>query len=93
MSHMFALHDGQFDNVYHRRSQAESTDSASKRKMGEPLLSKGATSRRNGVRCEMIGDNIRALITEMFRVVIDPISTFLKPRRPGMNSRDPSEAN
>ena len=42
MYHLFALDDGQFDDLYNQRSQVESTNSALKRKMGEPLLSKGS---------------------------------------------------
>jgi hypothetical protein len=76
MYYLFALHDGQFDNPYHRRSQVESTNSALKRKMGEPLLSKGLVSRRNEVLCKIIAYNITVVIAEMFRSGIDPVSLF-----------------
>lgn len=80
MYHLFALHDGQFDNIYHRRSQIESANSAMKRKMGEPLLSKGVVSRRNEVLCKIIGYNITVLIMEMFRTGIDPLRLLHQQR-------------
>ena len=83
MYHLFALHDGQFDDSYHQRSQVESTNSALKRRMGEPLLSKGIIARRNEVLCKVIGYNITILIAEVFRSGIDPIELFRKGDAPG----------
>ena len=95
MYHLFALHDGQFDNTYHRRSQVESTNSALKRKMGEPLLSKGIVARRNEVLCKIVGYNLTVLIMEVFRSGIDPIELFQRGNGPDENPvlSDISEVN
>lgn len=89
MYHLFALHDGQFDDPYHQRSQVESTNSSLKRKMGEPLLSKGVVARRNEVLCKIIGYNITILIAEVFRSGIDPIELFRKGNAPADNPNPP----
>lgn len=95
MYHLFALHDGQFDNSYHQRSQVESTNSALKRKMGEPLLSKGVIARRNEVLCKIIGYNLTVLIMEVFRSGIDPIELFQRGEGAGRSPSlsDISETN
>ena len=82
MYHLFALHDGQFDDPYDQRSQVESANSALKRMMGEPLLSKGVTARRNEVLCKIIGYNITILIAEVFRLGIDPIELLQRGTGP-----------
>lgn len=89
MYHQFALHDGQFDDPYHQRSQVESTNSALKRKLGEPLLSKGVVARRNEVLCKILGYNITILIAEVFRSGIDPIELFRKGNAPAEDARSP----
>lgn len=93
MYHLFALHDGQFDSAYHRRSQVESTNSALKRKMGEPLLSKGRVARRNEVLCKIIAYNITVLIMQMYRVGIDPVESLLRGCRSPGDSRDRTQAS
>ncbi|MCW6167453.1 MAG: transposase [Thermoplasmatales archaeon] len=93
MYHLFALHDGQFDEVYHRRSQVESANSAIKRKMGEPLLSKDPTARRNEVLCKIVAYNITVLIMEMFRVGIDPMRSLLGAGQRPVKNDDPGMEN
>jgi len=95
MYYLFHLHRDQFDDDYHQRSQVESANSALKRKMGEPLLSKGLIARRNEVLAKLIGYNLTVLIRELFRSGVDPTVVLRKGR--GMNAapnapRDSPEA-
>jgi Transposase DDE domain len=83
MYHLFALHDGQFDGPYHRRSQVESVNSALKRKMGEPLFSKGTVARRNEVLSKILGYNITILIGQVFQTGVDPLTFFENADGPG----------
>ena len=66
--HYFQLHREEFDNYYHKRSNAESTFHAIKRKLGENLRSKNRVAQENELLCKIIAYNITVLIHEMIQL-------------------------
>ena len=51
-----------FDAIYHRRSKVESVNSAIKRRFGEALRSRGATSRVIELLCKLVAYNLVVLV-------------------------------
>ena len=70
--HFFKLHQEEFDEHYHKRSNVESTISAVKKKFGECLKSKNHVAQVNELLCKLIAYNITVLIHEMFENGINP---------------------
>lgn len=70
--HFFALHNDEFLSSYHKRSNAESSVSAIKRKFGDAVRSKNWTAQVNEVLCKVIAYNICCVIMETFCLGIEP---------------------
>ena len=68
----FKMNQEEFLKSYHLRSNAESTFSAMKRKLGETLKSKNYTAQVNELLCKVIAYNIMVLIQEMYELGIKP---------------------
>ncbi|EQD50447.1 transposase IS4 family protein [mine drainage metagenome] len=62
----FQLRREEFDQHYHDRSNVESTISAIKRKLGEPLLSKDPIARVNELLAKLLAYNIGVVIHEAY---------------------------
>jgi transposase len=69
--HYFQLHKDEFMEHYHKRSNAESTFSAIKKKLGETLKSKNRTAQINEMLCKIIAYNITVVIREMIEFGFD----------------------
>lgn len=69
--HYFQLHKEEFLEHYHKRSNAESTFSAIKKKFGETLKSKNRTAQINEMLCKIIAYNITVVIREMIEFGFD----------------------
>jgi hypothetical protein len=61
----FTLHRAEFDRIYHRRSLVESVNSAIKRRFGESLRSRTATSRVNELLCKLLAYNLVVLVQQL----------------------------
>jgi transposase len=70
--HYFQLHKEEFIEHYHKRSNAESTFSAIKKKFGETLKSRNHTAQVNEMLCKIIAYNITVLIREFIEMGADP---------------------
>lgn len=70
--HHFQLYRDEFDTHYHKRSNAESTIGAIKKKFGETLKSKKWIAQKNELLCKILAYNITVLIHEMFESGITP---------------------
>jgi transposase/predicted nucleic acid-binding Zn finger protein len=66
--HYFQLHKDEFLKQYHKRSNAESTFSAIKRKFGETIKSRNRIAQENELLCKIIAYNITVLIHEMVQL-------------------------
>lgn len=66
----FQLKHDEFLQHYHRRSNAESTFAAIKRKFGETLKSKNRIAQENELLCKIIAYNLTVVIREMFELGI-----------------------
>ena len=62
----FQLRREEFETSYHARSNVESTFSAIKRKLGEPLLSKDPVARVNELLAKLLAYNIGVVIHEAY---------------------------
>ena len=70
--HFFALHNEEFLQSYHKRSNAESTVFMIKSKFGDAVRSKNWTAQVNEVLCKVICHNICCVIMESFCLGINP---------------------
>lgn len=70
--HYFQLHKEEFLEHYHKRSNAESTFSAIKKKFGETIKSKNRTAQVNEMLCKIVSYNITVLIREMIEMGATP---------------------
>jgi len=70
--HYFQLHRDEFEEHYHKRSNAESTFSAIKNKFGEIIKSRNRVAQENEMLCKIIAYNITMLINAMFELGITP---------------------
>jgi transposase len=66
--HYFQLHKEEFMEHYHKRSNAESTFSAIKKKFGETIKSRNRVAQINELLCKIIAYNITVLIHEMIQL-------------------------
>ena len=66
--HYMQLHKEEFMEHYHKRSNAESTFGAIKKKFGESVKSKNRVAQENELLCKIIAYNITVLIHEMIRL-------------------------
>lgn len=70
--HYFQLHRDEFEEHYHKRSNAESTFSAIKNKFGEIIKSRNRVAQENEMLCKIIAYNVTVLIHAMFELGISP---------------------
>jgi len=63
--HYFQFHHDEFEEHYHKRSNAESTFAAIKKKFGETIKSRKHVAQENEMLCKIIAYNITVLIHEM----------------------------
>ena len=68
----FQLHQEEFLEHYHNRSNIETTFMAIKFKFGDCLKNKTFTSQTNEILCKLIAYNITVLISAMFELKIEP---------------------
>ena len=68
----YALNNDEFMQSYHKRSNAESSVSAMKRKFGDSVRSKNWTAQVNEVLCKCIAFNLTCVIMEMFCSGVKP---------------------
>ena len=66
--HFFQMHREEFEEHYHKRSNAESTFHAIKRKFGDSIKSKDRVAQENELLCKIIAYNITVLIHEMIQL-------------------------
>jgi transposase/predicted nucleic acid-binding Zn finger protein len=70
--HYFQLHNDEFLDYYHKRSNVETTFSAIKKKFGENIKSKNHIAQKNEMLCKIIAYNITVLIHAMFELGLEP---------------------
>jgi transposase len=70
--HEFMSRRDEFDEAYHQRSNIESTFSAIKRKLGEPLLSHNQFARLNELLAKILAYNVGIVIKESNRHGLHP---------------------
>lgn len=66
--HYMQLHKEEFMEHYHKRSNAETTFSAIKKKFGETIKSRKRVAQENEMLCKIIAYNITVLIREMIEL-------------------------
>lgn len=66
------MHREEFLNIYHKRSNAESTFSAIKRVFGDSVRSRTLTAQINEVLLKVLAHNIRSLIHAITEFGITP---------------------
>jgi transposase len=71
--HYFSLHREEFLAHYHLRSNAESTFSAVKRKLGDSVRSKGDVAMKNEVLAKFVAHNLMCVIAAFYELGIDPL--------------------
>jgi transposase len=72
MYHYFKLHEDEFLQHYHKRSNVETTIGVIKRKFGETLKSKNSIAQENEMLCKILAYNITVLIQEIHQLGIQP---------------------
>jgi hypothetical protein len=82
--HEFELKRDEFDAAYHQRSNVESTFSAIKRKLGEPLLSRTPMARFAELLAKMVAYNVGVVIhqAELHGLSPDPLDFIPGHRGP-----------
>jgi transposase/predicted nucleic acid-binding Zn finger protein len=70
--HYFQLHQDEFLEHYHNRSNVETTFFAVKAKFGDSVKNKTFVSQTNEVLCKLIAYNITVLISAMYELKIEP---------------------
>jgi hypothetical protein len=73
MLRYFQFRQEEFLQHYHKRSNAESTFSAIKRKFGDFVRAKGDVAMHNEVLCKVIAHNLCCLIQEQCELGITPV--------------------
>jgi transposase len=71
--HFFQLHQEEYMEKYHKRSNAESTFSAIKRKFGDSVMSKSDVGMVNETLCKILCHNLSCLIQEQEVLGIVPV--------------------
>lgn len=77
--HFFQMHEDQFEQVYHKRSNVETSFGAVKQKFGESLKSRNHRAQVNELLCMLIAYNITVLIRLVFEAGLEPV--FLSRKR------------
>jgi transposase len=72
MYHYFQLNRDDFMVHYHKRSNIEATNAATKRKFGETLKSKNPTAQVNELLAKIVAYNLTVVIHEMYENGINP---------------------
>ena len=85
----FMLKRDEFDAIYHKRSNVESTFSAIKRKLGEPLLSKTELARLNELLGKVLAYNVGIVIKQATLLDLDPGPLGVKARDLVARLKDP----
>jgi transposase len=67
------MHQEEFYAAYHKRSNAESTFSAIKRKFGDFIRSKTPVAQVNELLCKFLAYNVCCLIRSMHELGIEPV--------------------
>ncbi len=70
--HFYSMHQEEFYAAYHKRSNAESTFSAIKRKFGDFIRSKTPVAQVNELLCKFLAYNVCCVIRSMHELGIDP---------------------
>jgi hypothetical protein len=71
--HYFQFNQEEYMDCYHKRSNAESTFSAIKRKFGDSVNSKKEVAMVNEVLCKILCHNLTCLIQEQVTLGITPV--------------------
>ena len=71
MFHYFNLHQDEFMEHYHARSNVETTFFMVKSKLGDSVKSKNFTAQKNELLCKLIAHNIIVLIQEIHELGIE----------------------
>jgi hypothetical protein len=71
--HFYAMHKGDFEAHYHRRSNVESVFSMVKAKFRDHVRSKDSVAMTNEVLCKLICHNICCLIMSQLELGIEPV--------------------
>lgn len=72
MFHFYQLHQDEFFEHYHKRSNVETTFSMIKAKFGDHIRSKTDTAMRNEALCKILCHNICCVIQSMYEFGIQP---------------------
>lgn len=72
MYHYFMMHNEEFLEHYHKRSNVETTVQMIKSKFGDKVRSKTWTAQVNEVLCKIICHNICCVIQEMYELGVEP---------------------
>ena len=70
--HFYSLNKGDFDRMYHVRSNAESTNAMIKAKFGERIRSRTQTAQINELLCKVLCHNICVTIQAYYELGIEP---------------------
>lgn len=73
MYHFYQFNRDEYMNRYHKRSNAESTFSAVKRKFGDHVRSRTDVSMTNEVYCKLICQNLTCVIQSQIELGIEPV--------------------
>jgi transposase len=77
--HFYACNQEWFEQQYHKRSNAESTNAMIKAKFGERLRSRTEVAQYNELLCKIVCHNICVTIQSMYELKIEP--RFWRPER------------
>lgn len=80
--HEIQLRRDYFEDAYHKRSNVESVNSAIKRMLGEPLLSKNEFARLNELLAKILAYNIARVIRLAHLLGLEPGATAFIPKTP-----------
>ena len=84
----FILHNDEFMDHYHQRSNIESTFSMIKRKFGGTLRSKSFSGMKNEILARAVVHNICCLISGIFEFGVSPEQIWGKPKEPAIPDKD-----
>lgn len=83
MFHYFNLHQDEFMEHYHARSNVETTFFMVKSKLGDSVKSKNFTAQKNELLCKLIAHNIIVLIQEIHELGIE-VNFCTKSNQPAL---------
>jgi hypothetical protein len=70
--HFYSLNKGDFNRLYHVRSNVESTNAMIKAKFGERIRSRTQTAQVNELLCKVLCHNICVTIQAYYELGIEP---------------------